>query len=80
MTERREIENAIAKYAVQHEITQSEALGFLARRSEIEIIFDLLGLSANETMTRTVSYKEKEMIISVFVDRGFRLRGLKKVI
>ena len=79
-TERKQIENAIRGYAILHEITETEALGFLARRSGVEIIFDLLGLSATETMSRTVSYQEKEMLVSVFEQKGFRLRGLRTAI
>lgn len=70
---RDEIAKAIRTYASLHEITELEALGFLALRSEIEIIFDLLGLSATETMSRTVSYHEKHILAAVFAERGFQL-------
>lgn len=72
------IESAIRNYAVLHDLTIPEAYGFLARRSDLEIIFDLLGLSSTENLTRTIYPRDREMLIQVFSERGFSLAALRK--
>lgn len=76
--ESNQIEQAIWSYAVLHDLTLAEAYGFLARRSDLEIIFDLLGLSSTENLTRTIYPRDRDTLIQVFTHYGFPLAALRR--
>ena len=56
--ELREVRLALEHYALLHEITVREALGFLSRRSALSIILELLGLNSQSVALRQAVRQE----------------------